>query len=332
MARLAAAFGTSHSVMLAARLEDWLTRFRDSDKRMPYYDREGRPLKFDEVLARAPSGAGELITPQRITGRFNEVQGAMARMKTEIAAAKLDALVIVGDDQHEVFRDQNMPAIGVYYGDTIRNAGRASAPQFRAPEEWYRNAQMRRYEDDGEAHYPCHPRLALHLIEGLVQEEFDITALSGLDKQQCEGHAYSFIHRWYLGESRLPIVPIFLNTYYEPNPPLPRRCVRLGEALRGVIARYPEDIRVGVMASGGLSHFIVDEELDRGVIDAMKRKDTAFLASLDPRRLKAGSSEIRNWIVVGAAATEFELTWVSYTPAYRTPALTGTGLCFARWS
>ena len=38
MATLAAAFGSSHSVMLTAGLEDWLTRFRESDPRMPYYD------------------------------------------------------------------------------------------------------------------------------------------------------------------------------------------------------------------------------------------------------------------------------------------------------
>ena len=38
MARLSAAFASSHSVMLAAQLEDWLTKFRDSDLRMPYFD------------------------------------------------------------------------------------------------------------------------------------------------------------------------------------------------------------------------------------------------------------------------------------------------------
>jgi 3-O-methylgallate 3,4-dioxygenase len=76
----------------------------------------------------------------------------------------------------------------------------------------------------------------------------------------------------------------------------------------------------------------VEEEMDRAVIDALRRKDVEFLARLDPRRLKAGSSEIRNWIVIAAAAADLELTWISYTPAYRTPALTGTGLAFARWS
>ena len=99
-----------------------------------------------------------------------------------------------------------------------------------------------------------------------------------------------------------------------------------------LVAGYPGDLRVGLLASGGLSHFVVEEEMDRAVIDALQRKDVEFLARLDPRRLKAGSSEIRNWIVVAAAAVDLDLTWISYTPAYRTPALTGTGLAFARWS
>jgi 3-O-methylgallate 3,4-dioxygenase len=43
----------------------------------------------------------------------------------------------------------------------------------------------------------------------------------------------------------------------------------------------------------------------------------------------SGSSEIRNWICLAGAVTALDLDWVSYTPGYRTPALTGTGLCFA---
>jgi 3-O-methylgallate 3,4-dioxygenase len=105
----------------------------------------------------------------------------------------------------------------------------------------------------------------------------------------------------------------------------------LGVALKELIERYPKDLRVGLLASGGLSHFVVEEDLDRPVIEALHRKDTAFLGGLDPRRLKAGSSEIRNWIAVAAAASDLDLDWLSYTPSYRTPALTGIGLCFAKW-
>ena len=334
MARVAAAFGSSHSVMLAAELPDWLSGFRQSDLRMKYFDREGRPRSYEEVLARAPANIDALISADAVAGRFNEVQAAMQRLKTEIASARLDALVIVGDDQHELFQDQHMPSIGIYYGESIRNAARSNARKFMWPEEWYNRAQMRRFEDDGDAHYPCHRQLALHLIEGLVANEFDVSAVNGIGAEQSEGHAYSFVHRWYLqgnGMPMLPVIPVFLNTYNPPNPPLPRRCVRFGEALKEAIQSYPEDLRVGILASGGLSHFIVEEDLDREVIDALRSKDSASLASLDPRRLKAGSSEIRNWIVVASAAGHLDLSWISYTPSYRTPAGTGIGLAFARW-
>jgi 3-O-methylgallate 3,4-dioxygenase len=48
--------------------------------------------------------------------------------------------------------------------------------------------------------------------------------------------------------------------------------------------------------------------------------------------LQSGSSEIRNWICVVAAALELKLNWISYVPAYRSQALTGVGLGFASWS
>lgn len=334
MARLSAAFGSSHSVMLASELQDWLTGFRQSDLRMKYFDREGRPRSYEEVLAQAPTNIGELLTEEAVTARFNEVHQAMRRLKDEIASAKLDALVVVGDDQHELFQDRHMPSIGIYYGESIRNAGRSKAKKFMWPEEWYNRAQMRRFEEDGDVHYPCHRPLALHLIEGLVEEEFDVSAVNGLEPEQTEGHAYSFVHRWYLkgdGAPVLPVVPVFLNTYNPPNPPLPKRCLKLGGALKKLIESYPGDARVGIFASGGLSHFVVEEDLDRPVIDALRRKDTTFLGNLDPRRLKAGSSEIRNWIVISGAAADLDLDWISYIPSYRTPAGTGIGLAFAAW-
>jgi len=334
MARLAAAFGSSHSVMLAAELQDWLTGFRQSDLRMKYYDREGNSRSYAEVLASAPGNAETLVTADAITARFDAVQEAMKRLRSEIASAKLDALVVLGDDQHELFQDQHMPSIGIYYGESIRNASQTNAKKFAWPEEWYNRAQMRRFEEAADAHYPCHKALALALIEGLVEREFDVSAVSGLTEEQSEGHAYSFVHRWYLkgnGATTLPVVPISLNTYNAPNQPHPKRCVRLGVALKEVIERYPDDLRVGLLASGGLSHFVVEEDLDRPVIEALHKKDVAFLGGLDPRRLKAGSSEIRNWIAVAAAASDLDLSWISYTPSYRTPALTGIGLCFASW-
>ena len=83
------------------------------------------------------------------------------------------------------------------------------------------------------------------------------------------------------------------------------------------------------MASGGLSHFVVDEAFDHAVIEALRQKDTAFFRNAPLTKLMSGSSEMRNWICLAGTLGQLEMHWVSYVPGYRTPALSGTGLCFA---
>jgi 3-O-methylgallate 3,4-dioxygenase len=190
---------------------------------------------------------------------------------------------------------------------------------------------MWRHEPEADRDYPVKSDLAEWLIRQLCDRDFDIAAMDGLERGQFEGHAFQFIHRRLLKEQVLPVIPVILNTFDPPNQPTPRRCVALGAALRELITAWPQDLRVGVIASGGLSHFVVDEALDQQVITAIRNKDSATLAALDPKLLQAGSSEIRNWLVVGEMARDLDVEWVEYVPGYRTPALTGTGLAFAAW-
>ena len=329
MARLTAAFGSSHSIMLVSQREDWMHGFRVIDqKNAHYFDAAGRPTDYATLLAAAPPNAAALAAPERLSERFDAAQAAMDRIRDAIAAAHLDVLLIVGDDQSELFRTSNNPAVALFYGSSIRNTAREPA----APgDHWVKAARMWRHEPEAERDYPVHSELATYLIRGLCDRDFDIAAMDGLEPGQCEGHAFQFVHRRLLRDAALPVVPVILNTFDPPNQPTPRRCVALGQALRELIAAWPQDLRVGVIASGGLSHFVVDELLDQQVIDAIRRKDLPALAALDPRRLQAGSSEIRNWIVVGALARDLELDHVDYVPGYRSPALTGTGLAFATW-
>jgi 3-O-methylgallate 3,4-dioxygenase len=90
--------------------------------------------------------------------------------------------------------------------------------------------------------------------------------------------------------------------------------------------------RIGIIASGGLSHFTVDEALDRRVLEACRSGDEETLAQIAPARLNSGSSEIRNWIVMAGAAAGLRPQWQEYVPLYRTPAGTGCGMAFAAWS
>ena len=327
MARMVAAFAASHSVMLTCTLEDWQKNFRTFDPKGSFYDRKGDPVTYAQLLAMAPPNAAELVSNEAIAKRYDEAQRAMAHMREAVQGAQLDVLIICGDDQNELFSANLQPAIGVYHGKTIRNAQRTEV----APEAWYKRAQMKRLEESGPVDYPVADDMSLHFIHGLVERGFDIAALGGMPADKHEGHAFSFMHRFFLDGASVPIVPIFLNTYFPPNQPTPKRCVDLGRAIGELVASFPGDARVGFMASGGLSHFQAEEDLDHAVIDALRRKDFGFLANLDVKRLQAGSSEIRNWLVLAGACPGLDLTWVSYTPGYRTEALTGTGLGFATW-
>jgi aromatic ring-opening dioxygenase catalytic subunit (LigB family) len=129
---------------------------------------------------------------------------------------------------------------------------------------------------------------------------------------------------------RAPILPVMLNCYYPPNQPTPARCYAIGRALRAAIESSKLDRRVAIVASGGLSHFVTNEELDNRVLDALNTGHTSELSRLPVELLNSGSSEIRNWIAVAAMFEGVKAKWFEYLPVYRTVAGTGIGLAFAR--
>jgi 3-O-methylgallate 3,4-dioxygenase len=268
------------------------------------------------------------LTPERFAARHDDAMAAVDRLKQGVRRAELDALIIIGDDQKELFHEDHLPSILVYYGDTIRNV--PLAPTFKGP-EWSRLATARYYEEKEPRDYPVDAPLARHMITELIENEFDIAASNAPPPGEGEGHAIGFVHKRIMKDV-VPIVPVCINTYYPPNQPTPRRCWKLGQAIRAAVESYPGDARIGIVGSGGLSHFVVDEELDRGVIDALKRKDGEALQSLPRKKLNSGSSEIRMWISIGGAAEHLDMAWSHYVPGYRTPAGSGTGLGFAYWS
>jgi len=112
-----------------------------------------------------------------------------------------------------------------------------------------------------------------------------------------------------------------------------RRCFSLGKGLAEAIASWDQDLRVAVIGSGGMSHFVVDEALDRGFLDAMKRKDADALIAIPPYNFRSGTSELKNWIPVAGAMNEagLEMTVIDYQPLYRSAAGTGSGMAFAYW-
>ena len=146
-------------------------------------------------------------------------------------------------------------------------------------------------------------------------------------------HAFGFVYRQIMLDQPVPSVPIVLNTFYPPNQPTIRRCYELGKALVEAIESWPTNARVALIASGGLTHFVVDEVVDRTVLDCLRDGTVAPIENLGETYFQAGTSEVKNWIPVAGAMAHlgFEFTEVAYIPCYRSEAGTGNGMGFAYW-
>ena len=70
--------------------------------------------------------------------------------------------------------------------------------------------------------------------------------------------------------------------------PVRGAAIEFGQAVRKAVEAFPGDARVGILASGGLSHFLVDEDFDRAILKACADKDAEFLQTLPRNKLHAG--------------------------------------------
>ncbi len=233
--------------------------------------------------------------------------------------------MIFGDDQHEQFYDDNMPTFAIYHGKKLPVVTHTG----RSPAAW-KNAEERGWAPT-EPEYETESQLAEHLVRALIEEEFDIARCNKLRPEIGVGHAFSFLYRRLLPGSKIPIVPVMVNTYYPPNQPTPKRCYAFGKAVRKAIESWNSAKRVAIMASGGLSHVVIDEEIDQMVIEGLKSKNPEMLFKLPRERLWGGTSEILNWVALAGAVADRELRYLQYVTTYRSPAATGCGMGFAYW-
>ncbi len=328
MADLVLALASSHSPMLNSSADEYLLHGVRDRTNPGLLDKEGQPVDYDGLLAAADPAIANLLDPEAIARRVERCRRNIDRVAATLADASLDALVVVGDDQREQFLDDNLPAFLVYWGDTIVNSTLALPADTPA---YWRRARSQFHEPSEPRLYPVEAGLARHLIEHLIAVEFDVSQSRALPRRGGEGHAFGFVHRRLMRSHVVPIVPVALNTYFPPNQPRPGRCIDLGKAIAAAIRSWPTKARIGIIASGGMSHFTIDEELDTGILAAIDVGDLDALQSLPVAKLNSGNSEIRNWITVAGAAESLRANWSDYVPCYRSPAGTGCGMAFATW-
>jgi len=321
MAEIVLGIGTSHSPMLSTPYEG----FGGHAER----DRTNRHVPDFEGLVKEKAGwIGRELRPEVTRARHEATQAALARLSEILSEVAPDVVVVIGDDQGEWFSADGQPALCIYWGDTVENL----PPPVERMAPSIRSAYWGYYGDGANRAFPVDASLGRHLVETLTRDhEFDVAHLRVQPRHSPFGHAWSFVHQRLMGERIVPIVPMLLNTYYPPNQPTPRRCYQLGNAIRQAVEAWPTRRRVGIIASGGLSHFVVDEALDRHVLEMLAKKDAVGLSELAPGSLESGNSEIRNWIAAAGAVEPLHMQLVDYVPSYRSEAGTGVGMAFATW-
>lgn len=254
------------------------------------------------------------------------IQNGFRILKEQLDSCQPEALIIVGDDQGEVFSKAFIPQMAIYLGERI--SGTTSI------------ALLGERYDENHLTLSCQAELARALLMELMDRGFDVSYIEELlplgRPEAGLGHAFMRpANALRVAETGLPVVIFFLNAYHPPLPSA-KRCYQLGQAIAESLASRPE--RIAILASGGLSHDPggpragwVDEPLDHWVLDHIARGEGYKLQNLftfDSDTMRSGTGEIRSWITVAGAFHGRRATVVDYLPARH--AVTGLG--FAYWN
>ncbi len=329
MAEIVLGLGTSHGPMLSTPPEKWDLRVPDDLRNRHHF--KGRTWTFDELVeARKGEGLAEQITLEMWRKRHAACRKAIDELATVFRQAKPDLAVIIGNDQMEIFDDSLIPAFSVLWGDRIINSMYSAERLAKLPPGIPESVPG--HIPPGGAVYPAVASLGEHIIKSAIVDGFDVASMKKLPKDETP-HAYGFVYRQIMKDDVIPSVPVVLNTFYPPNQPTVQRCYDFGKSVVRAIQSWDSPARVALIASGGLTHFVIDEAVDQVFIQAMRERDIASVAALGEPIFQAGTSEVKNWVPVAGAMADlnFDMTLVDYVPCYRSLAGTGNAMCFVHW-
>ncbi|MBV9836157.1 MAG: extradiol ring-cleavage dioxygenase [Alphaproteobacteria bacterium] len=327
MARIVLGIGTSHTPLLSLDPSAWHNRAKADYENPRLTLADGRSVTYAQLVALRGEPYASAATPETFVALSDRCQKHLDHLAAEIAQARPDLVVIVGDDQAELYTPGNIPAFAIFCGDEI-----ATHP-YGGPLPAWRQPVAEAYAMDKVHRFPASADFARRIVESLIDQSIDVTIATDVPEPEKFGfgHAFGFPIKRLFGGRSIPILPVMLNTYFPPNVPTAARCLEIGRALRTAIEAVPGGLNVAVLASGGLSHFVVEEELDRMVIDNLGQADGGALGSIPREALLQGSSEILNWVVTAGVVSHLPLRYTAYEPLRRTPAGTGVGAAFAVW-
>ena len=168
---------------------------------------------------------------------------------------------------------------------------------------------------------PSNAGLAAHLTAGLIEQGQQPALAYGMKLD----HGFMTVYYWLDRTMELPMVPIVLNC---TTPPLmtTKQFYDFGVAVGNAIRSYDGLERVGLVAGGGLSHFVgeprvgdIDEEFDRWFLDRLAKGDLSEILDMPNDELMEagnGTGEVRAWIALAAAMHGAPGHVLAYEPVY----------------
>jgi len=233
-----------------------------------------------------------------------DAEKAFAALRADLEAARPDALIVVANDQFVNFFFNNIPTFFVTLADEVKG-------QFTRHKFHYRN----------------HKELGRAILRAGLEAGIDFSYGEYIELQHTQVVPLYFL----LPQPKIPILPIYVNTWVDPIP-TPRRCYQVGELIRKVANGWKE--RVAILATGGLSHFPgsprigeIDTQFDHKLLEIMREGKGRSLADYSLEQLlQAGDSEFLNWMVVLGTVGDAKAASTFYMPDH-----VATGWGFVSW-
>lgn len=334
MAKINLAMATTHGPQLHTTAEQWVLRL-PSDVKNSHPYRDG-VYSFDQLVElRKDEKLEEKSSMDNMRKAHDRCHVAMEKLADKWEEKGCDIAIIFGNDQHEIYGDELNPPFMIYYGAKIANFPHTEEHLKRLPPGIKEGVPG--HTTPTHVEYDGLPALGEHIIRTLSEHEFDVTASKSLPKgskgDSPVSHAFGHIYRQVMRDKVVPNLPIYQNTFFPPNQPSAKRAYEFGRMVKKAVDSFQTDKKIGVFASGGMTHFTIDEEFDQRFIKALQERDKEWLTSIPLKTLQAGTSELKSWITLAGFLEDEKVSMhkIDYVPCYRSAAGTGTAQGFFWW-
>ena len=164
---------------------------------------------------------------------WQPVFGGFDFSKKWIADLKPDVVILVYNDHASAFSLEVIPTFALGTGAEFKPADEGWGPR-PVPTVY------------------GHPELASHIAQSVILDEFDLTLVNKMDVD----HGLTVPLTLMFGQPEAwpcKVIPLAVNVVQYP-PPTGNRCFNLGKAIRKAVESFPDDLRVVIFGTGGMSH------------------------------------------------------------------------------